>query len=170
MRRIPSDVRIGVLLLLAAAILTVVSPEKVLESFRENINLAGKILALATLAVGISIAIHYLMPEDFAIRRLGGNKARYLVYATLLGIVTPGPVYAVYPIVLALKKKGVQNQVLVSYITGQTIIGPARLPLEAGLFGLTFFVYRLIIAIGMGTAAGLLYILFSKKLPDEVWK
>jgi len=121
--------------------------------------------------MGISVAIHYAVPDDFAERYLARtglrHQIRYLLIATILGIFTPGPVYAIYPIVLTLKKKGVENPILVSYITGQTIIGPARIPFEVGLFGPAFFGYRLALSVVMGMLAGLLYIWFSKLLPDN---
>jgi uncharacterized membrane protein YraQ (UPF0718 family) len=58
--------------------------------------------------------------------------------------------------------------VLVSYITGQTLIGPARIPLELGLLGTDFFLFRLFFALIMGPLSGLLYSLLSVKFPDPV--
>jgi len=168
LRRLPSEIRVGIFLLLATGVLAIISPEKVVESLSENVGMIVRILLLSIVAVFISVAIHRLVPEDFAERHLQGNKFRYLVYAALLGILTPGPVYAIYPVVLALKNKGVRNPILVSYITGQTIIGPARVPLEVGFFGIDFFAYRVVLAVLIGPLAGLLYILFSKWLPDKV--
>jgi uncharacterized membrane protein YraQ (UPF0718 family) len=168
MRRLPSDIRIGIFLLLATGALAIISPQRVGCALSENVGLIVKILLLSIVAVFISVAIHYLVWPEFVQRRLQGNRFRYLVLAGMLGILTPGPVYAVYPIVLALKHKGVQNPILVSYITGQTIIGPARVPFEVGLFGIDFFAFRLFLAVLMAPAAGLLYILFSRWLPDKV--
>jgi uncharacterized membrane protein YraQ (UPF0718 family) len=169
-KRPSSEIFIGFILLVASGVLLVISPEKVLDAFRDSWPLAVKTFFLTILAVGISVVIHFLVPDDFAERYLSGKELRhlliYLLYATVLGILTPGPVYAIYPIVLTLKKKGITNPILVSYITGQTIIGPARIPFEVGLFGLDFFLYRLALAVPMGVLAGLLYILFSKVLPD----
>lgn len=171
MKKPSSEILIGIALLVASAVLLIVSPERVLNAFCDSWFLAFKTLGLTVLAVGISVAIHFLVPEDFAERYLSRRELHrrmgYLVYATILGILTPGPVYAIYPIVLALRKKGVENPILVSYITGQTIIGPARIPFEVGLFGLDFFAYRLILAVPMGVLAGLFYVLLSTILPDK---
>lgn len=168
MRRLPSDIRIGIVLLLATGVLVALSPSEVADALSQNVGLIVKVLALSIVAVFMSIGIHYLVPPDFVQRHLQGNKFRYLFFAGVLGILTPGPVYAIYPIVLALRHKGVQNPILVSYITGQTIIGPARIPFEVGLFGLDFFLYRLALAVVIAPLAGLLYILLSKWLPDRV--
>jgi uncharacterized membrane protein YraQ (UPF0718 family) len=168
LRRLPSDIRIGIVLLLATGVLTALSPSEVADAVSKNVGLIVKVLLLSIVAVFISIGIHYLVPPDFAQKHLRGRKLKYLFYATILGILTPGPVYAAYPIVLALKKKGVENPIFVSFITGQTVIGPARIPFEVGLFGLDFFLYRLALALVIGPLAGLLYILFSKWLPDTI--
>ena len=167
MRKLPLEIRAGIFLSLASILLMIISPERVALTLMENVNLIIQILFFTLIAVTISVAIHYLVPIDFAEKYISENKLRYLFYAALLGILTPGPVYAIYPIVFSLKKKGVQNHIIVSYITGQTIIGPARAPLEIGLLGINFFVYRIMLAILMGTLAGFLYFLLSKRFPDN---
>ena len=161
------EFRVALFLLIISGVLFIISPEKVRLVLQDNIGFGIKILSLSVVAVIISVIIHYLIPVDFAEKHLKGNKIIYLVSAAILGILTPGPVYAIYPIVFILKKKGIQNPILVSYITGQTIIGPARIPFEVGLFGLKFFLYRLALSVIMGPIAGLLYIMISSKFPDE---
>ena len=79
----------------------------------DNSEIIIKILYLTAIAMGISTAIHFVIPEDFAEKHLRDNKLSHLFYATLLGVLTPGPVYAIYPIVIVLKKKGVKNPILV---------------------------------------------------------
>lgn len=157
----------GILLLILSGLLMILSPAKVAVALRENMAIGIKILLLTVLTVIISVVIHYLFPPDFAEKHLSANKLRHLFAASVLGILTPGTVYSIYPIVRALKKKGIRNPLLVSFLTGQTIIGPARIPLEVGLLGLRFFVYRLLLSVVLGPLAGILYIVISKKLPDK---
>lgn len=167
MRKPSLEITVGVALFAISGILFAIAPFRVITALQENIALVIKILLLALVVVGISVAIHYLIPPEFAARHLQKNKIEYLFYATFLGILTPGPVYAVYPILLTLKRKGIHNSILVSYITGQTIIGPARIPLEAGLLGTKFLLYRLFLAVILGPLAGILYSLLSRKFPDK---
>ena len=166
-KKISREVRVGIVLFALSGILFLISPEKVILSIRQNIPLAGKIIGLTFITAILSVFIDLFLTADYAQRHLSGNKTRYFFYASLFGILTPGPVYAIYPLIRALKKKGIKNAILVSYITGQTIIGPARFPLEVGLFGLKFFVYRLILAIFMAPMAGFLYLLISRKFKDS---
>ncbi len=161
------EIKIGMGLYVVAAILFVCSGQDLMPVLEENAELVSKILAFTTFAVLISVLIHFLLPLSFVRKYLSSNKPLYLFFAGILGIITPGPIYAIYPIVLMLKRKGISNPILVSYITGQTIIGPARIPFEMGLFGLDFMLYRLVASLLMAPLAGLLYIALSKKLPDR---
>ena len=151
----------GILVLLVSAVLVCISPAAVAAKLRDNIGVNLQVLLYTVLAVVISTAVHFLVPDDFAQKHLTKNRFRYLLYATVLGVITPGPVYAMYPIVFSLKKKGIQNHILVSYITGQTMVGPARISLEIGLLGFNFFIWRVILSLFMGTLAGFLYYLIS---------
>jgi len=165
-KNIPTEFKMSLFLILISFIILIIFDKNVFELLSANLDMIIKILYLTCFAVLISTGIYYLMPVDFVKNRLKGNKLIYLFYATVFGILTPGPVYAIYPIVLVLKKKGIQNPILVAYITGQTIIGPARIPFEVGLFGLDFFLYRIALSLVMGPLAGLLYILLSRLIPD----
>ena len=160
--RISLQVRMGILVLLVSVVLICISPAAVFAKLRDNLGVNLQVLLYTVLAVVISTAVHLFIPDDFAQKRLTNNRFRYLFYATVLGIMTPGPVYAMYPIVFSLKKKGIQNHILVSYITGQTMVGPARISLEVGLLGFNFFIWRFILSLFMGTLAGFLYFLFSR--------
>jgi uncharacterized membrane protein YraQ (UPF0718 family) len=159
--RISLQVRMGIIVLLASAVLVCIRPAGVIAKLKANMGVNLQVLLYTVLAVVISTAVHFLVPEDFAQKHLKENKSRYLLYATVLGIMTPGPVYAMYPIVFSLKSKGIQDHILVSYITGQTMIGPARISLEIGLLGFNFFIWRVALSLFMGTFAGFLFYLIS---------
>jgi uncharacterized membrane protein YraQ (UPF0718 family) len=166
LKNIPAEFKMSIFLIVLSFALLISFNKNVLELLSDNLDMIIKILYLTCFAVVISTIIHYLLPVDFVKERLKENKVIYLFYASVFGILTPGPVYAIYPILLVLKKKGIQNPILVAYITGQTIVGPARIPFEVGLFGLDFFLYRILLSLIMGPLAGILYILFSKVIPD----
>ncbi|MHA1247552.1 MAG: permease [Candidatus Thorarchaeota archaeon] len=78
-----------------------------------------------------------------------------LFVITCLGIATPGPIYSIFPIVYVLKKKGIDSHFLIAYLTGQTLMGPMRIPLELYYLGTTFFVFRLVSTVLLGVFAGL---------------
>jgi len=161
------DIKIAFLLIGLSIILILFFQIDFNQLISSNQDVIIKIIYLTGVAIAISTAIHFLIPEDLARKHLKNNKLIYLFYATLLGVLTPGPVYAIYPIVLELRRKGVGNAILVAFLTGQTIIGPARAPFEIGFFGLKFYLFRILLALMMGPLAGVLFITFSKFWPDK---
>jgi uncharacterized membrane protein YraQ (UPF0718 family) len=167
LKNIAPEFKVSIALFFISLALLIGFDKNIFKILTDNLDMIIEILYLTCFAVAISTVIHFLLPVEFVQQYLMENKVSHLFYASLLGVLTPGPVYAVYPILLVLKKKGVGNAMLVSYITGQTIIGPARIPFEVGLFGLDFFLYRIALSLLMAPMAGMLYILFTKFLPDE---
>ncbi len=83
------------------------------------------------------------------------NLFRSLVVISVLGIMTPGPIYSIFPIVWVLRKKGIGSHYLIAYLTGQTLMGPMRVPLELYYLGVPFFIFRVFSSILMGVFAGL---------------
>ena len=116
-----------------------------------------KIIGLAFIAIIISVIIHYLVPVSFIKNHMSGGKVASYFIAGLLGIITPGPTICIYPIILVLHKKGISYPVLVSYITGQTIIGPARIPYEIGILSVKFLIFRVLTALIIAPLAGILF-------------
>ena len=99
------------------------------------------------------------------------NLLRSLVVISILGILTPGPIYSIFPIVWVLRKKGIGSHYLIAYMTGQTLMGPMRVPLELHYLGVTFFLFRVISSVLMGVFAGLCAYPIRKRLDralDEV--
>jgi uncharacterized membrane protein YraQ (UPF0718 family) len=168
LKNISAEYKVSLFLIILSFLLLFIADKNVYKLISDNFEITFKILYLTCFAVAISTAIHFLVPADFVKDKLKDNKLIHLFYASVLGILTPGPVYAIYPILLVMKQKGISNAILVSYITGQTIVGPARIPFEVGLFGIEFFIYRVVLSLFMGPLAGVLYIFFSKLIPDEV--
>lgn len=118
-----------------------------------------KILPILIVAIVASqIITSYVSKEK--IKNTFRENEKNIVKASIAGIATPGPLLVFLPILKTLKKKGLPISIIVAFITGQSLIGPARLFLEVGYFGIMFFVYRVIIsffiAIGIATCFRLL--------------
>ena len=101
----------------------------------------------------------------------GRNLLVGLTIVTCVGIITPGPIYSIFPLVYVLKRKGVGSHYLIAFMTGQTLMGPLRIPLELHYLGLNFFIFRLISSVILGIFAGLCAYPLSARLDkalDEV--
>ncbi len=93
-----------------------------------------------------------------------------LLFISTLGVITPGPIFAMFPVVLVLARKGVESHFLVAFIAGQTMMGPMRIPLEIYYLGINFLIVRAILALVMGIVSGLLTYPVSKWLNEDLKK
>lgn len=166
-KQIPFDIWVALSLFFISFLISFFFKLNISNILISNIDLIYRTIYLSIIATIIATLIHFIVPPEFVEKHLNRNSLLFLFYATVLGILTPGPVWSIYPLLQTLKKKGIQNSLLVSYITGQTIIGPARIPFEIGFIGLNFFLYRIMIALIFGPLAGLAYIALSKIWPDR---
>lgn len=113
-----------------------------------------KVLPILVAAIIASQMIKYYLPKE-KIGASFGESEKNITKAAAVGLVTPGPLLAYLPLLKTLKEKGLAVSIIVAFITSQTLIGPMRLFLEVGYFGIAFFAYRVIlaflIAIGIAT-------------------
>lgn len=113
-----------------------------------------KFLPILIVAIVTAQIIGSYIPKDMG-EKILKEKGRNIIRASGIGIATPGPLAAYLPLLKVLNEKGLPLSIIVSFITGQTLVGPMRLFLEVEYFGIIFFVYRVIIsfliAVGIGT-------------------
>lgn len=77
-----------------------------------------------------------------------------IVYAELVGFVSPGPRYILYPILATLKDLGVSTGVIIALISGHVLIEPSTFFVESGFFGFRFPLKRFIVAFIITFLAG----------------
>jgi len=117
----------------------------ILDILKLTIENFLKILPIIVAAIIAAQVIKVYLPEDKVKSSFKENE-KNIVKASAIGIATPGPLLAFLPLLKSLKEKSLPLSIIVAFITGQTLIGPMRLFLEVGYFGILFFVYRVIIA------------------------
>jgi uncharacterized membrane protein YraQ (UPF0718 family) len=93
--------------------------------------------------------------------RLSGKKfeafsesGRNLANASIAGMATPGPLLAYLPLLKTLKDRGLPLSIITAFITGQSMVGPARIFLELGYFGPLFLFCRMVIGFLMAVGVG----------------
>ncbi len=108
--------------------------------------------------------------ERDLVTRLFQKRGRLsgLFIITCLGIITPGPIYSIFPIVWVLREKGIESHYLVAYLTGQTLMGPMRIPLELYYLGSAFFLFHVLVTIALGVLAGVVTSLVHKPLDKSI--
>ena len=111
-----------------------------LESLCQSLFLVG---AGVVFAINLSAFINLDL-----INGLTGNinDPLLIVYAEMIGFISPGPRYIIYPILLKLKDFGIGAAVIIALISGHVLIEPTTAFIEAGFFGYRFPVKRFIIS------------------------
>jgi len=116
-------------------------------------------LPILVIAIIVAKVISLSISED-KIGLFLKTRKRNIVGASLLGLVTPGPLAPYLPLLKVLQSGGLPLSVVAAFITSQTLVGPLRAFLEVDMFGLAFFALRVvvssIIAIGVGVCFQLL--------------
>ncbi len=126
----------------------------IFELFKTAIENFIDILPVVIIAIIVSQIISVYLPRK-KIKAIFVENEKNIVEASAVGVATPGPILAYLPLLRDLNKKGMPLSIIAAFITGQTLIGPARFFIEADYFSVRFFVVRaiisLLIAICIGT-------------------
>ncbi|NQT65106.1 MAG: hypothetical protein HQ554_02895 [FCB group bacterium] len=77
-----------------------------------------------------------------------------LLYAELLGFISPGPRYIIYPVLIKLQEFGINIGVIVALISGHVLIEPSTFFVEAGFFGFRFPLKRFAVSLIVTYLAG----------------
>jgi len=86
------------------------------------------------------------------------NKPMQILYAEIIGFISPGPRYILYPILMKLKEFGVGTGVIITLISGHVLIEPSTGFVESGFFGYRFPLKRFIVSFIITFFAGILTI------------
>jgi uncharacterized membrane protein YraQ (UPF0718 family) len=119
------------------------------------INFLNFLPVLVISIVVAQIINSYISKE--AIKKILKEKKGNTIRASGIGLLTPGPLASYLPFLKTLKKRGLPLSMIVAFITSQTLVGPMRLFLEVEYFGITFFVYRVIISFLIAVSVGMIY-------------
>ena len=87
------------------------------------------------------------------------SKPLLILYAELIGFISPGPRYILYPVLVKLKEFGMDTSILIALISGHVLIEPSTAFMEYGFFGITFPVKRFIVSLVSTYVACLLTLL-----------
>jgi len=84
-----------------------------------------------------------------------------IVVAELIGFVSPGPRYVLYPILVKLVEAGVIGGAIIALIGGHVLIEPSTTLIEAGFFGWRFPFKRFIVSFVITFLAGILTVILE---------
>ena len=84
-----------------------------------------------------------------------------VIYAELIGFISPGPRYILYPILIKLKEFGVNYGVIIALISGHVLIEPSTIFVEAGFFGIRFPIKRFVVSFIVTFLAGIITVILN---------
>ena len=134
-----------------------------INGLNQAMRMTIQILPLLIFAFIVAGMVQVLLPSA-AIAKWIGNESgiRGIFIGTAAGAFTPGGPYVSLPIVAGLLRSGASIGTTVAYITGWSLWGLTRLPMEVGLLGWRFAIIRLLSVIILPPIAGIFAQFISK--------
>ena len=141
-------------------------PSAAIEGLKVGGNSLLKVLPLILVAFALGGLLQVLIPSGFFSKWLGPQSGfKGILLGSLLGGITPGPMYLAFPAASGLLKGGASIGTVISYIIAWDTWQIRRLPLEVALIGWKFVLIRFAIALPLSVLAGLLAnLVFSKAI------
>ncbi len=116
------------------------------------------LLPVVVLAICLSGVLNEWVDPKFV------RKFKSVALISFFGLVTPGPIYEIYPIISVFHKKGMPLHLVTAFLVGQASFGPIRALLEAKILGWNFVLLRLLVSFLMAVFCGYVTRLLSRKL------
>lgn len=122
-------------------------------------------ILVAAIVVGKVFSLY--ITEDRIGMLLKGER-RNIMGASVLGLVTPGPLAPYLPLLKVLQSGGLSLSVVAAFITSQTLVGPLRAFLEVDMFGLAFFIFRVAASFAIAISVGVCFQLLNKHIIPKI--
>jgi len=122
-----------------------------------------KLLPIFVMIIFITTMINYYLKPKMIIKHLGKDSGfKAWIYAVLGGVVSHGPMYAWYPMLSELKKNGLKNGLLATFMYTRAIKVPF-IPIMIDYFGVLYTIVLFIYILVGGILQGLIIEALSKK-------
>ncbi|MDY6790727.1 MAG: permease [Thermodesulfobacteriota bacterium] len=143
-----------VLMLMVYGLLFAVRPEKAIAAF----NSSGKIFLNIMIPFGfvfILLVVFNLFLKPAYIVKFFGKKSgiKGIMLSAAAGIISMGPVYAWYPLLRDLRKKGATNSLTAIFINARAI-KPFLLPVMISYFGIGYVIVLTLVTVTGTMVAG----------------
>ena len=120
-------------------------------------NLLLQIIPLLIFAFIVAGMIQVLIPQEIITRWVGVESGfRGILLGTAFGALTPGGPFVSMPIAAGLLRTGASIGTMVAFMTGWSLLGISRMPMEIGLMGWKFTLVRLAFVFFFPPIAGLI--------------
>jgi len=133
-----------------------IAPEKVLKSLGVFVGIIIKVIPIIILVFILMAITNYFIKPSFLVKFMG-KKSGVLgwIIAIITGIISTGPIYMWYPLLADLKKKGVRQGLIATFLYNRAIKIPL-LPMIILYFGLPYTIILTIVMMIISVIQGLI--------------
>jgi len=133
-----------------------IAPEKVLKSLGVFVGIIIKVIPIIILVFILMAITNYFIKPSFLVKFMG-KKSGVLgwIIAIITGIISTGPIYMWYPLLADLKKKGVRQGLIATFLYNRAIKIPL-LPMIILYFGLPYTIVLTIVMMIISVVQGLI--------------
>jgi len=125
------------------------------------LKMIGEVLPLLIFAFIVAGMVQVLLPRELLSKWVGAESGmRGIFIGTVAGGFAPGGPYISLPIAAGLLRAGASTGTMVAFLTGWSLWGVNRLPMEIGIMGWKFTLIRLASTFFFPPVAGLIAQIF----------
>ncbi|MCP3890965.1 MAG: hypothetical protein GY702_19150 [Desulfobulbaceae bacterium] len=122
----------------------VLSPEKAADALHKSSMILMQVAGPIGFALVMMILLNRFLPSVMAVNYMGqGTGLKGILFSSLAGVLSMGPIYAWYPLFTTLREKGASSFHIANFI-GCRSIKPVLLPVLVSCFGWLFTVHFLL--------------------------
>lgn len=163
----PTTIVFGLAALVLYLLLWVKDPSTAKATAQNGLFLFLRYSFLIIFSMMIAVMLPALVPKEIIIKYLGGASGwRGILLASLLGGLTPGAPYAVFPLIAGLMRQGMGLAPAVSMVCAWGLWSLGRVPFQAAVLGGKFTLVQVLVSLPLpfvtGTLTSFLVKLFLK--------
>ncbi len=146
--------RVIIALLLGFAVLAIISQEQFTASLIFMSKALIKLAPFILLSVLTTAYVNATGADNLIAKAFQGNKAKMIIFAALMGVLSPFCSCGVIPLIAALLGMGVPLSAVMAFWLASPLMDPSMMILTIGALGFEFAIAKLIMAAIIGMIGG----------------
>jgi uncharacterized protein len=136
------------------AVLAIVVPQQVVASAVFSAQAVWNVLPFFVLSIGLAAYAKASGAENLIAKAFAGRSEAMIVFASLMGALSPFCSCGVIPIIAALLASGVPLAPVMAFWLASPLMDPSMFVITTGVLGLPFAVAKTVVAIAIGLLGG----------------
>ncbi len=150
-------------LFIGLALLAIINIEQFLNSVQFTLQALVRLSPFIILSVLITAYVNASGADNLIAKAFQGNKVSMIVFAALMGVLSPFCSCGVIPLIAALLSMGVPLFAVMAFWLASPLMDPSMLVLTIGALGVEFAFAKLILAFIIGVLGGFFILLLENR-------